>query len=143
MSPPLTCTTHQQQGLVETTLEDLRLMDIIGSGSSGTVRKAMHRASGTVLVLKSIPFNTADESIRKQIRGELRTMYGAQHPNLVQFYQSFFSDGAISILMEVRAVVWCLPVARVFLQYQHIQKHHHIHRHTITYTPSHAHIHTP
>lgn len=38
--------------LYESTLEDLRLLEVIGSGSSGTVRKAMHRATGTMLVLK-------------------------------------------------------------------------------------------
>ena len=103
--------------LYESTLEDLRLLEVIGSGSSGTVRKAMHRATGTVLVLKvctvkrvvvdstqpsqSIPFNTGDDAARKQVKAELRTLYDAHHPNLVRFYQSFFSDGAISILMEV------------------------------------------
>jgi hypothetical protein len=31
---------------------------------------------------------------------ELRTLYGASHPNIVRYHQAFFDNGAITIVME-------------------------------------------
>ena len=35
-----------------------------------------------------------------QVTTELRTLYGASHPHIVKYYQSFFDNGAITILVE-------------------------------------------
>jgi hypothetical protein len=75
-------------------------MGIIGSGSSGIVKRVLHKATRATYVLKIINFDVGNELLRKQITTELKTLYGAQHPHIVQYHQSYFANGAITILME-------------------------------------------
>lgn len=80
-------------------LEDFEELQIIGSGSSGVVKKVRHRQTGEIYVLKVIQFDANSEQLRKNVQIELRTLYGASHPHIVKYYQSFFT-GDIAILME-------------------------------------------
>lgn len=89
--------TTQDAGI---TLEDLQEMGVIGSGSSGIVKRVQHKRTRATYVLKVINFDVGNELLRKQITTELKTLYGAQHPHIVQYHQSYFANGAITILME-------------------------------------------
>lgn len=53
-----------------------------------------------MLVLKVIQFDVSSDVVRKQVTTELRTLYGARHPHVVRYYQAFFDNGAITIVME-------------------------------------------
>lgn len=75
-------------------------MGVIGSGSSGIVKRVQHKRTRATYVLKVINFDVGNELLRKQITTELKTLYGAQHPHIVQYHQSYFANGAITILME-------------------------------------------
>ena len=84
----------------EIALDDLQELSTIGSGSSGVVKKVRHKSTADVFVLKVINFDVNSEQLRKQVIMELKTLYGAQHPHIVQYHQSYFANGAITILME-------------------------------------------
>eukprot|EP00873_Tetraselmis_striata_P006933 jgi/Tetstr1/427197/TSEL_017385.t1 len=84
----------------EVALDDLVEQGIVGSGSSGVVRKVKHKITGDVLVLKVIQFDVQSDQLRKQITQELRTLHSAANPWVVRYYQSFFANGAITVVME-------------------------------------------
>lgn len=87
-------------GSGEYLLDDLQEIAVVGSGSSGVVKKVRHKATGQVFVLKVIQFDVNSEQLRRQVMTELKTLYGARHQHIVQYHQSYFANGAITILME-------------------------------------------
>lgn len=84
----------------EITLGELEELGVIGSGSSGVAKKVRNKHNGQLLVLKVIQFDVSSDIIRKQVTTELRTLYGASHSHVVRYYQAFFDNGAITIVME-------------------------------------------
>ena len=54
------------------------LSQILGHGSSGVVRKALHKPTNTTVAVKTIPIE-AEEEKRKKLLRELRTMDVASH----------------------------------------------------------------
>jgi len=79
--------------------EELRTLENIGHGSSGSVSKVLHVPSDSVLALKVIPVN-ADEIARKSILLELKTLHESSHPAIVSFYGAFYREGAVHIALE-------------------------------------------
>jgi len=73
--------------------------DVIGTGSSGVVRKCIHARSGKAVAVKVIALDT-DASARKHLLEELRTLYRSQHPAIVGFYGAFLLEGKVSIALE-------------------------------------------
>eukprot|EP00201_Polytomella_parva_P022527 CAMPEP_0175041644 /NCGR_PEP_ID=MMETSP0052_2-20121109/2048_1 /TAXON_ID=51329 ORGANISM="Polytomella parva, Strain SAG 63-3" /NCGR_SAMPLE_ID=MMETSP0052_2 /ASSEMBLY_ACC=CAM_ASM_000194 /LENGTH=374 /DNA_ID=CAMNT_0016304219 /DNA_START=83 /DNA_END=1204 /DNA_ORIENTATION=+ len=85
---------------VDLSPDDLEDLGIIGQGSSGLAKKVRVKSTGDIRVLKVIQFDVNSDVVRKQITTELRTLYGACHPNVVRYLQAFFDEGAITIVME-------------------------------------------
>eukprot|EP00898_Chlorokybus_atmophyticus_P002443 jgi/Chlat1/319/Chrsp1S03073 len=88
-----------QEGQFDVRLEDLRPICVLGSGSSGTVQKVQHKTTGTILALKVIQLET-QEQVRKQIVQELKILHQSYCPYIVACYGAFYSEGAISIVLE-------------------------------------------
>jgi hypothetical protein len=82
-------------------LADLQELSVIGSGSSGVVKKVLHKPSGSIYVLKVINFDMGSEVIRRQVTTEVKAMDGSRHPHVVAYHQSYFTNGNITILMEL------------------------------------------
>ncbi|KAG7622290.1 Protein kinase domain [Arabidopsis suecica] len=80
-------------------LSDLDMVKVIGKGSSGVVQLVQHKWTGQFFALKVIQLNI-DEAIRKAIAQELKINQSSQCPNLVTSYQSFYDNGAISLILE-------------------------------------------
>lgn len=85
---------------VDTKLEDLEDLGVLGEGNSGSVHRVRHRRTGQLYALKLIN-NIFDRSKRHQMIHELSTLYKADCPFLISFYGAFFKDGAISVLLEL------------------------------------------
>lgn len=81
-------------------MDDLQNVCLVGHGSSGFVKKAIHKRTGLPLVVKVIHFDAQSELLRKQVTTELRTLYGSRHAHIVKYHQSFFDGGCITIVME-------------------------------------------
>lgn len=80
-------------------LADVDTIKVIGKGSSGTVQLVQHKWTGQFFALKVIQMNI-EENARKAITQELKINQSSQCPYVVTCYQSFYDNGAISIILE-------------------------------------------
>ena len=83
----------------EFNLDELRTLERLGEGASGVVFKAQNTRTGQVMAVKT--FSVFDRNNRHQFIKELKALYGAKCPSLIQFYGAFFKDGHISICIEL------------------------------------------
>ncbi|KAG9157440.1 hypothetical protein Leryth_010281 [Lithospermum erythrorhizon] len=80
-------------------LADFDAVKVIGQGNGGIVRLVQHKWTGQFFALKVIQLNI-QESIRRHIAQELKINQSSQSPYVVTCYQSFYDNGAISIILE-------------------------------------------
>lgn len=82
--------------------EDLALMEVIGAGSSGYVRRAVHKRTGEEYALKIVKFvpEAGMDEIAKAGLVELQSLSKINSPHVVKFHNAFFINGEISILCE-------------------------------------------
>jgi serine/threonine protein kinase len=78
---------------------DIRVLQNIGHGSSGVVQKVLHTASDSILALKIIPVEAAEQK-QKQILLELKTLHESTHPSIVSYYGAYFREGAVHVALE-------------------------------------------
>ena len=105
---PSSAATNTATGTTATTtavgapiaLDDLEDLGVVGSGSSGVVRKVRHRPTGEALVVKAVQLDVGNARLRRLVASELRALAGARHPHVVAYRQSYLADGAVTILME-------------------------------------------
>ncbi len=67
-------------------LDDLEMLEEIGSGASGSVRRARHRKTGDVVAVKQVQI--LDKKRREQAISELRIMRKHECPWLVRLYNA-------------------------------------------------------
>ncbi|KTW25873.1 hypothetical protein T552_03147 [Pneumocystis carinii B80] len=79
--------------------EDLQILCDIGAGNSGTVTKALHLPTKTIMAKKVIHIE-AKPAVRKQILRELQIMHDCNSPYIVSFYGAFMNGNDINICME-------------------------------------------
>ncbi|KAF9680430.1 hypothetical protein SADUNF_Sadunf06G0120400 [Salix dunnii] len=95
--------THPPQPITPTdnqlSLADIDMVKVIGKGSSGIVQLVQHKWTSQFFALKVIQMNI-EESARKAIAQELKINQSSQCPYVVMCYQSFYDNGAISIILE-------------------------------------------
>ncbi|XP_057968478.1 mitogen-activated protein kinase kinase 2 [Malania oleifera] len=80
-------------------LADIDTIKVIGKGNGGIVQLVRHKWTGQFFALKVIQMNV-QESIRKNIAQELKINQSSQCPYVVICYQSFYDNGAVSIILE-------------------------------------------
>ncbi|GFY98478.1 MAP kinase kinase 2 [Actinidia rufa] len=93
-TPPLIQPSDNQISLA-----DFDAIKVIGKGNGGVVRLVQHKWTGQFFALKVIQMNI-EESARRQIAQELKINQSSQCPYVVVCYQSFYDNGAISIILE-------------------------------------------
>ncbi|KAI4335260.1 hypothetical protein L6164_013924 [Bauhinia variegata] len=80
-------------------LADIDIIKVVGKGNGGIVQLVQHKWTNQFFALKEIQMNI-EESMRKQIAQELKINQSAQCPYVVVWYQSFYHNGVISIILE-------------------------------------------
>lgn len=93
-TPPLIQPSDNQLSLA-----DFDAVKVVGKGNGGIVRLVRHKWTEQFFALKVIQMNV-EESARKQIAQELKINQSSQCPNVVVCYQSFYDNGAVSIILE-------------------------------------------
>ena len=78
--------------------DDLEMLGVLGRGASSHVNKARHKSTGDLMAVKVIAIHS--KGMRAQIMSEVKTLYDAKCPCLVQFHGAFFKEGSISIALE-------------------------------------------
>lgn len=91
---------EEEQQLRALQLEDLEDHGAVGAGTSGVVNKVVHIPTGRTLALKVMQFDVSNDTVRKQITAELRTLYDSHHTFIVRYYQAYFEGGCIIVIME-------------------------------------------
>lgn len=82
--------------------EDLTLKEVIGAGSSGYVRRAVHNKTGEEYALKIIKFVPDAEmnEVTKAGLVELHSLSKLNSQHIVKLFNAYFINGEISILCE-------------------------------------------
>ena len=80
-------------------LEELRVLGVVGRGSSGVVQRAVHAPTGVHFAVKTVQMNVQAE-VRKNLLAELRALHQIRSPHVVPCVGAFFDDGAVSIVLE-------------------------------------------
>eukprot|EP00735_Rhodelphis_limneticus_P006725 TRINITY_DN19156_c0_g1::TRINITY_DN19156_c0_g1_i1::g.2218::m.2218 TRINITY_DN19156_c0_g1::TRINITY_DN19156_c0_g1_i1::g.2218 ORF type:complete len:493 (+),score=147.20,sp/O80396/M2K3_ARATH/39.43/5e-82,Pkinase/PF00069.20/1.4e-62,Pkinase_Tyr/PF07714.12/2.1e-37,NTF2/PF02136.15/1.9e-17,Kdo/PF06293.9/0.00075,Kinase-like/PF14531.1/0.0063,Seadorna_VP7/PF07387.6/0.073,APH/PF01636.18/62,APH/PF01636.18/1.8,RIO1/PF01163.17/0.17,SnoaL_4/PF13577.1/0.21 TRINITY_DN19156_c0_g1_i1:52-1479(+) len=79
-------------------MEEFTFLKVLGRGATGFVQLVMHNPTKRTMALKAI--NIADKTRRHQIIKELRALHEFKSPYFVTFYDAFFHNGAIYLMME-------------------------------------------
>uniref|UniRef100_A0A2P2LA94 mitogen-activated protein kinase kinase n=1 Tax=Rhizophora mucronata TaxID=61149 RepID=A0A2P2LA94_RHIMU len=91
--PPIQPTDNQLS------LADIDTIKVIGKGSGGVVQLVQHKWTGQFFALKAIQMNI-EESARRAIAQELKINQSSECPYVVMCYDSFYVNGAVSIILE-------------------------------------------
>ncbi|CAA0814249.1 Mitogen-activated protein kinase kinase 2 [Striga hermonthica] len=80
-------------------LDDFEAIKVIGKGSGGVVHLVRHKWTGQFFALKIIQMNV-EEAARRHIAREIKINQSSQCPYIVVCYQSFYNNGAVSLILE-------------------------------------------
>jgi len=76
--------------------KEFQLLEKLGEGSYGSVWKAIHKQTGSVVAVKRVSIDNDLEDIVK----EIEFMKGCSSPYIVRYYGSYFKDSELWIVME-------------------------------------------
>ncbi|KAJ3045267.1 MAP kinase kinase (MEK) [Rhizophlyctis rosea] len=96
---PLSELSLPQETKLDLKMEDITILDELGAGNGGTVNKARHNPTNTIMARKIIHVE-AKNSVRRQILRELQIMHKCISPYIVSFYGAFLDGNELSICME-------------------------------------------
>jgi serine/threonine protein kinase len=80
-------------------VSELRILAILGRGAGGTVSRAVHVPTGTVLALKQLNL-FEDAGKHEEVIKELRTLHTADSPFIISFCGAFYAEGTVAIALE-------------------------------------------
>mmetsp|Transcript_2295 Transcript_2295/g.6686 ORF Transcript_2295/g.6686 Transcript_2295/m.6686 type:complete len:356 (+) Transcript_2295:126-1193(+) len=83
---------------VKMRFDELDILEELGQGASGIVRKAVHKPTGTVVAVKTV--NIVDAGKRKQMVNELRSLTAATCPYMVGLYDAFYEEMQVHMVLE-------------------------------------------
>jgi serine/threonine protein kinase len=74
------------------------LFELLGEGSYGTVHKAKRHSDGTVVAVKILSMEGAENE--EELRNELEILRKCVHPSVVSYFGSYLNGGDLWIAME-------------------------------------------
>ncbi|KAL4481388.1 hypothetical protein ABPG72_010541 [Tetrahymena utriculariae] len=90
---------YDLQQLCTIQISEVKCIQLLGSGSSGTVQRGIHEKTGLELALKYINLHT-DDQFKKQINLELNTLIHCNSEHIIKCYGACFDQGKITIALE-------------------------------------------
>ncbi|GAM89644.1 hypothetical protein ANO11243_076830 [Dothideomycetidae sp. 11243] len=73
--------------MASTEADKYEVLERIGQGSFGVIRKVRRKADGLVLCRKEICYTKMSDKERHQLQAELNILRQLEHPNIVQYYE--------------------------------------------------------
>ena len=88
--------------------QDYEVRDLLGEGTAGSVRRAIHRQTGEARAVKVIriqkrPFSTALPGALADVQAEAKILQGLSHPYIVKLDDFYVADSAVYLVMELLA----------------------------------------
>eukprot|EP01086_Lenisia_limosa_P010832 TRINITY_DN3559_c0_g1_i1.p1 TRINITY_DN3559_c0_g1~~TRINITY_DN3559_c0_g1_i1.p1 ORF type:complete len:325 (-),score=59.97 TRINITY_DN3559_c0_g1_i1:29-1003(-) len=81
-------------------VNQFRVTEKLGQGVYGTVYKAVHRETGTVVALKKTPLDYENEGVPSTSIREIALLKELRHPNIVRLYDVVHSSDKVFMVME-------------------------------------------
>ncbi|KAG8893230.1 G2-specific serine/threonine protein kinase [Tulasnella sp. 403] len=83
-------------------LDEYEVLDVIGNGMFGVIKKVRNKRTGEILARKDLNFEKMTERDRKQIVAEVNILKDLNHPNIVRYHDRHVDreNGYLYILME-------------------------------------------
>lgn len=101
-------------------MQGYQFLQHIGSGSFGSTFKYIRVSDGKEVCIK-ISNNVFDESERKQIEKEATILQQIRHPNIIQYYESFWDNNKFCLVMELADDNSLLDKIRLNVDFTEIQ----------------------
>ena len=82
--------------------QDYRMLETLGKGGFGTVKRAIHRPTGLTRAIKAVATGRHDQPSAEEweiMLGEVEALVGLTHPNIVQLHE-YYRDEAVLYLIE-------------------------------------------
>ncbi|KAI5813265.1 kinase-like domain-containing protein [Pyronema omphalodes] len=78
------------------------VLELIGRGSFGLIRKVRRKSDGHILVRKEIAYHRMSDKERKQLNAECGILAQVKHPNIVEYYTKDHvkADASLHLYME-------------------------------------------
>jgi serine/threonine protein kinase len=86
--------------------DDYDLRDLIGEGTTGLVRRAIHRRTGQIRAVKMIrvqkaPFSNASASALASVQAEAKILQKLDHPYIVRLDDFYVTESFVYLVMEL------------------------------------------
>ncbi|KAL4944664.1 hypothetical protein BDV06DRAFT_210089 [Aspergillus oleicola] len=106
-------------GIMSRTMEDdmasqYQMMEELGSGSFGTVYKAIDKSTGEIVAIKHIDLETSEDDIQ-EIQQEISVLATCASPYVTQYHASFLRGHKLWIVMEYLGGGSCLDLGLDYL----------------------------
>ncbi|KAL2810964.1 kinase-like protein [Aspergillus granulosus] len=95
-----------------------QMMEELGSGSFGTVYKAIDKTTGEIVAIKHIDLESSEDDIQ-EIQQEISVLATCASPYVTQYYASFLRGHKLWIVMEYLGGGSCLDLLLQGLDYLH------------------------
>ena len=81
-------------------MKDFKVSHTIGTGSSATVKCAVHRTKMRVAMKMYDKYKLKEAYVRKAFKREVQILEAVSHPNIVKLYQVIDEPKTINLVME-------------------------------------------
>ncbi|KAL4756665.1 uncharacterized protein BDW70DRAFT_154012 [Aspergillus foveolatus] len=95
-----------------------QMMEELGSGSFGTVYKAIDKSTGEIVAIKHIDLESSEDDIQ-EIQQEISVLATCASPYVTQYHASFLRGHKLWIVMEYLGGGSCLDLLLLGLDYLH------------------------
>lgn len=82
---------------------DYDVIELIGKGGYGEVKKVVHKITGETRAMKIIKKESCDEGYLKSLTNEINILRTLDHPHIIKLYEIYQDSHSIYMIMEYMA----------------------------------------
>jgi calcium-dependent protein kinase len=88
---------QERQGKIT---KDYQILNLLGKGGFGEVKKVIHKLTGDVRAMKIIKKDLVDESFLTSLANEIKILRMLDHPHIVKLYEIYQDASNIYLITE-------------------------------------------
>ena len=82
---------------------DYEVLELIGKGGYGEVKKVIHKITGEIRAMKIIKKESCDEVYLKSLTNEINILRSVDHPHIIKLYEIYQDSQCIYMITEYLA----------------------------------------